>query len=408
MIIDIKVKGTKTKPLKDFENFQGNLKSLPSDKLEKLKTNILKNGFISPIFLWKGNNYILDGHQRITALKSLIYEGHGVSSDEGLGAALPYIEIEAKDKTEAAKYVLAYNSQFGNIERQGFVEFTANFDIDIPSLSEEVALDFDFSSVGDHLRVNGDGTVTEEKELEEDDYEVPEVLETDVKQGDVYILGDHLLMCGDSTSAEDVSILMNDEKADAGFTDPPYNINYQDLAGKHNKIANDQLQDNEFKEFLKSTLVFMPKNSYICCNWKYYHIFYSALFELNNPVKSCIVWDKETRVQNLDKYFKQHEFILYTGKLGGEKTLRGDVYRFNRERSTVHPTMKPIGLCATFIKDSTKLKDIVLDLFGGRGSTLIACEELGRKCRMMELSPKYVQVIIDRWEKYTGQVAKKV
>ena len=90
MIIDIKVKGTKTKPLKDFENFQGNLKSLPSDKLEKLKTNILKNGFISPIFLWKGNNYILDGHQRITALKSLIYEGHGVSSDEGLGAPLPY------------------------------------------------------------------------------------------------------------------------------------------------------------------------------------------------------------------------------------------------------------------------------------------------------------------------------
>ena len=129
---------------------------------------------------------------------------------------------------------------------------------------------------------------------------------------------------------------------------------------------------------------------------------------MGKPVKSCIIWDKEIGVQNLDKYFKQHEFILYTGKFGGQKTLRGDVLRLHREKSDVHPTMKPVRLVSIFIEDGSYLNDVVLDVFGGSGSTLIACEKLNRKCYMMELDPHYCDVIIKRWEDYTDKKAVKL
>jgi len=238
--------------------------------------------------------------------------------------------------------------------------------------------------------------------------EIPEVEEEPItKVGELWQLGRHRLLCGDATKREDVTLLLCGATPELSFTDPPYNMNYQDVAGNFKKIANDKMPDDDFIKFLSTSLIPLPKQSYICCNWMYYHLFKKAIENTGKEIKACIVWDKITRVQNLDKYFKQHEFILYTGKLGGEETLRGDVWQLQRQHSNLHPTVKPVELIETALLDNPKCK-VVLDLFGGSGSTLIACEKLNRQCLMMELDPHYCTVIIRRWEQYTGQEATRI
>jgi len=200
---------------------------------------------------------------------------------------------------------------------------------------------------------------------------------------------------------------MQGEKADMAFTDPPYNMNYSGIKREHKKIENDNINEDDFKHFLIKSLKYIPITSYVCCNWMTYDVFKQVLKEIKRPVKSCIVWDKETPAQHLDKYFKQHEFILYTGKLGGEKTLRGDVWKVRRGKSDSHPTMKPVELVAMAISDNQSMQ-IVVDPFLGSGTTLIACEQLNRICYGMEISPQYCDVIVNRWEKLTGKKAKLV
>jgi site-specific DNA-methyltransferase (adenine-specific) len=250
----------------------------------------------------------------------------------------------------------------------------------------------------------------EEEEVEglTDPDEVPEAPEEPkTKLGDLYILGGHRLLCGDSTKAEDVEKLMNGKKIDMVFTDPPYNIDYQGVAkGKHDKIANDKMSDKDFTQFLVDSLGVVSDTFYVCCSWQFSHLFRNALDEIGKPTKSFIIWDKKNPAQNLDKYYKQHEIILYHGKFGGEKTLRGDVWQIKRERNTVHPTMKPIELILIALKDNEGKKN-VYDGFLGSGSTLIACEQIGRKCYGMEIDPKYCDVIVKRWEDFTGKKAIK-
>ena len=144
--------------------------------------------------------------------------------------------------------------------------------------------------------------------------------------------------------------------------------------------------------------------AYVCCSWQYSHLFKQAMENLGMPPKAMIVWNKVNPAQHLDKYFKQHEIIWYFGKFGGEKTLRGDIWECKRQKNTVHPTMKPIELIAMALNDNKDKKN-VYDGFGSSGSTLIACEQLDRNCYMMELDPHYVDVIIARWEQFTGQKA---
>lgn len=245
----------------------------------------------------------------------------------------------------------------------------------------------------------------EPAEVVEDDYNEELTEEPKSKLGDIYQLGRHRLMCGDSTKAEDVSALMGDDKADMVFTDPPYNIGYQGVSDKRT-VRNDKMDDERFVEFLKSSLM-NCETMYVCCSWQYAHLFRRAIEENGNKIKAMIVWDKVNPAQHLDKYFKQHEIIWYCGKFGGEKTLRGDIWQVKRQANTVHPTMKPIELIAMALQDNPD-KRSVYDGFGGSGSTLIACEQLDRSCYMMELDPRYVDVIIDRWEKFTGQKAVKL
>ena len=238
-----------------------------------------------------------------------------------------------------------------------------------------------------------------ELEAEEDNFDVPENgIETDIVLGDLFEIGEHRLLCGDSTCSDTVAKLMDGEKADMVFTDPPYNIDYQGVKDKRDKIANDKMSDEDFTQFLYDALNVNSDTFYVCCSWQYSHLFRKALEDLQKPVKAFIVWDKINPAQHLDKYFKQHEIILYHGKFGGQKTLRGDVWQTKRQRNTVHPTMKPIEIIEMALNDNKDKKNIY-DAFLGSGSTMVAAHQLKRKCYGMELDPKYCQVIIDRMKK---------
>ena len=215
----------------------------------------------------------------------------------------------------------------------------------------------------------------------------------------------HRLMCGDSTKTNDVECLMGGHKIDMVFTDPPYNIGYQGVSDKRT-IKNDKMDDSDFLDFLEESLM-VCDTAYVCCSWQYSHLFKKAMTDLGMPPKAMIVWNKVNPAQHLDKYFKQHEIIFYFGKFGGEKTIRGDVWEVKRQVNTVHPTMKPIELIAMALQDNPQ-KISVYDGFGGSGSTLIACEQTNKACFMMELDPKYIDVIINRWETFTGKKAVKL
>lgn len=243
-------------------------------------------------------------------------------------------------------------------------------------------------------------------EVEEDNYEEPEELPIRVHTGEIWQLGNHRLMCGDSTKIEDVEKLMNGQKADMVFTDPPYGIDYSDMKHKFRKIENDD--SNPEQLITDSLCLFSNVPIYVCCNWQSMGNVGTAMENANFDVKSCIVWDKGTRIQNLDKFYKRHEFILYSGKFGGQKTVDGDVWQIARETRDDHPTAKPIELCARAIGYSSKKNGLVVDVFGGSGSTLIACEQTNRICYMMELDEHYCTVILDRWEKLTGKKAELI
>ena len=256
---------------------------------------------------------------------------------------------------------------------------------------------------------NEDDKVTEG--LIEDD-EIPEVKESIVKRGDIWQLGEHRVMCGDSTSSDDVAKLMNGEKADMVFTDPPYgeNIDFSYLGHttklKHNKeiIKNDDLSGKGLSDFLcsiNSNIELYNKGAYyICSGWKQLPIFQSIF---NHSM--LIVWDKKQLGFGMGDYRNQTEFILYNknnGTWNGDNSQR-NIYEVNRENNNkLHPTIKPIELLTLPIKNSSDKNNIILDLFLGSGTTLIAAEKLKRKCYGMELDEKYCDVIINRWEQFTG------
>lgn len=214
------------------------------------------------------------------------------------------------------------------------------------------------------------------------------------ERGQLWAIGKHRLLCGDSTSTEDVARLMGDEKADIVFTDPPYNIDYEGVKDKRDKIANDKQSEEGFVSFLKQALLRCEK-IYVCCSWQFAHLFKQAMSEIGMPPKAMIVWDKVNPAQHLDKYYKQHELIYYYGEFGGERTLRGDVWQIKRQSNEFHPTTKPVELVTMALEDNPT-SVTVYDPFGGSGTTMVACEQLGRQCRMMELEPKYCAVILER------------
>lgn len=343
--------------------------------VDAVASSIKNFGFKVPIVI-DAENEIIAGHTRLKAAKKLGME------------EVPTIVANDLDDNQVRAFRLADNRVAELADWDEEILANELIDIDDIDMSE-----FGFEELESELEIH---------EAEEDEFDEEPPEEPKAKYGEVYQLGRHRLMCGSSTDDGDVNQLLGEDNVDMLLTDPPYNIDYKGVADNR-QIKNDKMTDSDFTNFISEAIRAYP-TMYVFCSWQYVGLFQEAMKRNGVAAKAMIVWDKVNPAQHLDKYFKQHELILYYGEFGGHRTLRGDVWQEKRQRNTVHPTMKPIELLGSVLKDNPSAKN-VYDAFGGSGSTLIACEQLGRTCYMMELDPKYVDVIINRWEEYTGEEA---
>lgn len=376
---------------------QGNLKDLSDENYNKLKASIEKHGFIYPMAVWTetsiNKKWMLDGHQR----KRFLDKEHP-------DAEVPIIEIPAADLQEAAEILLKITSQYGRITQEGVDAFIATFEL--PEAEIYQAVQFDALPLI--------GQEKDKEEVEEDD--APEVDETQSASvlGEVYQLGRHRLMCGSATELSDVSELVDGVQVDLLHTDPPYNVDYTGKTKDALKIDNDKKTDGEFRQFLVDAFT---NASMVMKEGASFYIFHAdsegynfrgACVDAGLRVRQCLTWVKNSMVMGRQDYQWKHEPILYGWKEGAGHQWYSDrkqttVLDFDRPtKSTEHPTMKPINICAYLIGNSSKKGDIVLDLFGGSGSTLIASEQTDRTCYIMELDPKYCDVIRKRYHKFTN------
>jgi DNA modification methylase len=250
---------------------------------------------------------------------------------------------------------------------------------------------------------------------------VPEpLIEPTTKPGDLWRLGRHRLLCGDSTVVTDVERLMGGEKADMVFTDPPYGVSYVGKTKDALTIQNDDMPDDEFEAWLRDVFSLMASVMhdgcayYVCCPAGNKHrLFWNSLQDVALPVRQGLVWLKQSMVLGHSDYHYKHEPMLYGWKAGAhyftDDRTQVSVWEIDRpSRSSDHPTSKPTDLIKKALQNSSKPDAVVYEPFGGSGSTLIACEETGRQCRVMELDPKYCDVIIRRWEDFTGLHAELI
>lgn len=264
-------------------------------------------------------------------------------------------------------------------------------------------------------------------EVEEDEFEVVIPEEPRTELGDMYVLGDHILMCGDSTRSEDVLRLIGDEKADMIFMDPPWNVNYGDVGDddpmgyKPRTILNDDMSTEDFEEFMRSAFARAKDASrdgamiYVVMSAQEWGNMMLAMRDSGFHWSSTIIWNKNSHVMSRKDYHTKYEPIWYGWEGSGPRVCpltdrkQSDVWDIDRpKKSEEHPTMKPIELVARALQNSSRKGNVVLDLFGGSGSTMIACEQLGRRNRTMELDPAYCDVIVKRWEEYTGNEARRI
>lgn len=379
-----------------------NPRQITEEELQKLETSLNEFGYIEPIIVNDVNNHIVGGNQRCKALKQLGYDEVDVV----------YVHIEDLAKEKACNVALN--------------KISGDWDEDkLRVVLEEIELSpIDVSLTGfDEIELTK-MEVKEPVDVAEDDFEVPseEEVEVTVNNGDLYRLGNHYLLCGDATNEADVLKLMGNTKCDLFLTDPPYNVNYTDGHDNERKIMNDHWDsdeeageklwrpafDNAYKvanEYC-SVYCFMPQGGT--------HMMMMMMMKASWQVKHELIWVKQSLVLGRQDYNYQHEPILYGW--GNKHKFYGkgqfattSVWNFDRPtQSKEHPTMKPLELLGEILLNATLENDVVLDLFGGSGSTLIACEQLNRNCYMMELDPYYCQVIINRWEQYTGEKAEKI
>lgn len=312
------------------------------------------------------NNVILGGHQRVKAALA--------NGDE----TIPVKQVFGLTDEQKRQFVIKDN--------------IANGDWDL----DEIANAWDDIPFDDW----GAGIKWDEPEQEVVEDKAPEANENEPAKsilGEVYHLGNHRLTCGDSTDEKCVQTLIGGGSIDMVFTDPPYNVAFNGRSGKFDVIENDDLPEEEFNELIRKTCTIIEKikskNTYIWCNWK----FYGILQQYFKP-KACIVWAKNNFGMGKG-YRHQHEFCMFNGEIDETVTNETDLWQEKKDTNYEHPTQKPVSLCARALKNTKNAKTI-LDLFGGSGSTLIACEQLGRKCYMMELDPKYCDVIRKRYWKF--------
>lgn len=373
--------------LEDIKPYKNNAKIHTPEQIEQIKKSIEQFGMNDPIAVWGKDNIIVEGHGRLEALKELGY------------TEVECIRLDNLTDEERKAYTLAHN------------KLTMNTDFDFDILNEELEdiTDIDMSDFGFDLNFDD-----EQKEIEEDDFNIEENIpeKPKSKYGDIYQLGNHRLMCGDSTKEEDVEKLMNGDKADMVFTDPPYGYKYQSNMRTKSDKFDVLINDDKILDFMKPLKQVTDGFVFICTTWKVLDK-WLPLFNKYYDLSNMIIWNKGGGgIGDLKHTFSTDYEIILCSNNGNEITGKriGSVWSIQKDNANdyIHATQKPVELSATSILNTTNENDVVLDLFGGSGSTLIACEQLNRKCYMMELDPKYVDVIIQRWENFTGEKAIKL
>lgn len=356
------------------------------EAVDAVASSIKNFGFKVPIVIDK-NNEIVNGHTRLKAAKKL-----GLQS-------VPCIIADDLTESQIKAFRLADNK----------VSEIATWNLDLLDIELSELSDIDMSEFGFDLSVFED-----EEEIIEDDFDEKLPDNPITKTGYTYKLGRHRLMCGDSTKVEDVKKLMNDNLADLYLTDPPYNVSYEGKTKDKLKIQNDKMENDDFREFLKNS--FYAANEIMkegACFYIWHadsegYNFRGACFDVGWKVRQCLIWCKNSMVMGRQDYQWRHEPCLYGWKDGAGHLWASDrkqttILNFDRpSKNKEHPTMKPISLFDYQIKNNTKGEDIVFDGFGGSGTTLIACEQNGRTAYLMELDPKYCDVIVNRYIEFTG------
>jgi len=347
----------------------------------QLAASIREFGFTNPILIDQDSN-IIAGHGRLLAAR------------KSKMAQVPAVVVTGLDDRKRRALVIADNKLALNA---GWDEEALRVELEDLAGDFGELMGFSEDELVDLLR--GD----EATEGLTDEDAVPDAPEVPVTvEGDVWLLGRHRLMCGDSTSIDAVEKLMGGVKVDIIFTDPPYNVAFNGRSGKHDVIKNDDLEDSQFSDFIGEACNVIAsldaKAVYVWCNWKFYGELQGRL-----PYKACIVWAKN--VFGLGRgYRHQHEFCLFNGSVDDAIKNESDLWEVKKDTAYKHPTQKPVALSVRAFGNHIRLTN-VLDLFGGSGSTLIGAEQTGRNSFVMELDPKYCDVIIKRWQEFTGEKA---
>ena len=376
-------------PVPEIKPDERNARKHSDEQIMELCRSLREFGFVNPLLIDKDKK-IIAGHGRLTAAIA-----------EGL-AAVPCIYVEHLTEAQRRAYMIADN------------RLAEHATWDITLLNEELKF---LDDLGFDVTITGFDLPELEQEAVDDGYE-PELPATPKsEEGQIYQLGRHRLMCGDSTEAEHVSLLMDGAQADLLLTDPPYNVDYKGKTKEELTIENDAQSDDAVLEFLVEAFTNAQEHMKPGAVFYIWHadsngyIFRAAVQEAGLTVRQCLIWVKNSMVMGRQDYQWKHEPCLYGWKEGAGHLWASDrkqttVLDFDRPtRSKEHPTMKPIPLFDYQMQNNTKGGDVVLDLFGGSGTSIIAAEQNGRVCYCMEKDARYVDVIIDRGEKFTGQTA---
>lgn len=373
--------------------YVNNARTHSAEQILKLRSSLREFGFVNPIIIDKDFN-VIAGHGRLMAAK-----------EEGINE-VPCVFADFLTEAQKKAYILADNR----------MAMDAGWDEELLKIEMEELqnLGYDLGYTGFDEKELADLFGIDDEEVEDDDFDLTAALEkaSFVEKGDVWFVGKHRLMCGDATSSEDVSKLMEDKKANLILTDPPYNVAFKSSDGL--TIQNDSMENNDFYNFLYSSFKNMADHlekggaAYI------FHAdteglnFRKAFIDAGFHLAGCCIWVKDSLVLGRSDYQWQHEPVLYGFMQNGKHPWYSDrkqttIWNFDKpKKNSNHPTSKPLDLLAYPIKNSTQANAIVIDTFGGSGSTLMACEQMNRICYTMELDEKYASVILRRYVEDTN------
>ena len=377
--------------INDLQNDHKNARKRTDRSSKLIKESLQKFGAARSIVIDE-NNRILAGNGTIAGAKAA-----GIKN-------LKVIETDGNEIIAVKRTGLSEDEKVGLALADNRTSDLSEWDINmLEELSQEHDLNPWFDN-DDLKELLGETEVLPAEGLTDPD-DVPEVPEEPItKEGDLYILGNHRLLCGDSTNIQHVEKLMDGNKADMVFTDPPYNVAFNGRSGKFDVIKNDDLSEDSFDELITGMVeiinILKPNHYYVWCNWKFY-----ATLQTKLPFKGCIVWAKNVFGLGVG-YRHQHEFCLFNAKIDKHIKNESDLWQVKKDVSYMHPTQKPVELAERALINHKQGN--VIDLFGGSGSTLIAAERLKRQAFLMELDSKYCDVIVKRWEDFTGNKAKRV